>query len=463
MDPVRVPLRFGQRHIEPAQAIYGFHRHCPEGGRELGVGTLGESLALRPGHRYKWLVPDRNRPHGSMPTGTRFASLYCGAGGLDIGFMAAGFQCVAAFDADAVAVATYNRNLGHHAAAVDLRSRDSDVANALKRADLVLAGPPCQGFSTAGRNDPDDERNLHLQRVAELAVRSSAKAVVIENVRGLLGAKYRTQLDSCLRTLRESGFEVSCRLFDFSDYGVAQTRRRVIILGTRGIAPVSLDGIRKRTKRTLRDAIGNCPRLHHGQGEMRLTARDMKIASQIAPGQRLTNVRSGPLSVHTWSIPEIFGAVSQHEMSVLEAISRLRRRQRRREVGDADPIRAEQVTEYLGKESDATLRALVDRGYVRRNEDRFDLTHTFNGKYKRLQWDECAPTVDTRFIEPRYFLHPEECRGFSVAEMAALQDFPKCYVFPDCLTTSSRLIGNAVPPRFAELLARQISFRETSQ
>ena len=159
----------------------------------------------------------------------------------------------------------------------------------------------------------------------------------------------------------------------------------------------------------------------------------------------------------------MFGEVSEQERLVLTAISRLRRRGRRREVGDADPIRAEQVTRYLGKESDATLCALVDRGYVRRIEDRFDLTHTFNGKYKRLEWDECAPTVDTRFVEPRYFLHPEECRGFSVAEMAALQDFPKTYVFPDCVTTSSRLIGNAVPPRFAELLARQISFGDTSQ
>ncbi|MXX92883.1 MAG: DNA cytosine methyltransferase [Chloroflexi bacterium] len=398
-----------------------------------------------------------------MPTGTEFASLYCGAGGLDLGFIAAGFRCIAAFDADAMAVATYNRNLGCHASTVDLRSCDPDVATALKCADLVLAGPPCQGFSTAGRNDPEDERNLHLQRVAELAAGSAAKVVVIENVKGLLGAKYRTQLDSCLGTLRESGFEVSCRLFDFSEYGVAQTRRRVIILGTRGIAPVSLDGIRRRTKRTLRDAIGNGHQASNGQDGIRLTAREVKIASQIAPGQRLTNVRSGPRSVHTWSIPEVFGEVSEHEVSVLEAISRLRRRQRRRDVGDADPIRAEQVTRYLGKESDATLCALVDRGYVRQREGRFDLTHTFNGKYKRLQWGECAPTVDTRFVEPRYFLHPDECRGFSVAEMAALQDFPKTYVFPDCLTASSRLIGNAVPPRFAELLARQISFGDTSQ
>ena len=393
-----------------------------------------------------------------MPIGAKFASLYCGAGGLDLGFMAAGYQCVAAFDADAVAVATYNRNLGRHGEIVDLRSRNPDVANALKCVDVVLAGPPCQGFSTAGRNDPDDERNLHLQRVAQLAAESAARVVVIENVKGLLGAKYRTQLQRCMCTLRDSGFEVSCRLFDLSEYGVAQTRRRVIILGTRGCQPVNLAGIRKGTKRTLRDAIGDVREQRNGQGGVHPTARDMKIASHIAPGQRLTNVRLGPRCVHTWSIPEVFGEVSDRELSVLVAISRLRRRQRMREVGDADPIRAEQVTRFLGKKSESILRGLVDRGYVRCIEDRFDLTHTFNGKYKRLEWDACAPTVDTRFVEPRYFLHPEQCRGFSIGEMAALQDFPHDYVFPDCVTASSRLLGNAVPPRFAESLARQISF-----
>ena len=397
-----------------------------------------------------------------MPTGTRFASLYCGAGGLDIGFMAAGYQCVAAFDVDAVAVATYNRNVGYHAKTADLRADSANVAKALACADVVLAGPPCQGFSTAGRNDPDDERNLHLQRVAHLAAGSAAKVVVIENVKGLLGAKYRSQLDSCLGTLRESGFEVSCGLFDLSEYGVAQTRRRVIILGTRGVEPVSLDGIRKREKRTLRDAIGHIGEQTDGEGGVRLTARDMKIASHIAPGQRLTNVRSGPRSVHTWTIPEVFGEVSEEDESVLSALSRLRRRQRMREVGDADPVRAKHVSQYVGEESEGILRSLVDRGYVRCIAGRFDLRHTFNGKYKRLEWDECAPTVDTRFVEPRYFLHPEESRGFSIAEMAALQDFPGAYVFPDCVTTSSRLIGNAVPPRFAEALATQISFGDAS-
>ncbi len=312
-----------------------------------------------------------------MLNGLRFASLYCGAGGLDLGFVAAGFQCIAAFDADAMAVATYNRNLGLHATTVDLGRPDRRVYAALKSVEVVLAGPPCQGFSTAGRNDPSDERNMHLQRVAQLVSRSEAKVIVIENVKGLLGAKYSTQLKRCISTLRKSGFTVTYRLFDLSDYGVAQTRRRVIILGTRGMQPVSLDDIPKRNTRTLKDVIGNLPRSKEGRGLRRLTVRDRLIASHIAPGQRLTNVRLGPRSVPTWSIPEVFGHVNEQERFVLAAMSRLRRRGRQRKIGDADPIRAEQITDYLRMDSCGTLSTLADRGFVRRIEDRFDLTQTF--------------------------------------------------------------------------------------
>ena len=270
--------------------------------------------------------------------------------------------------------------------------------------------------------------------------------------------RHRASRRLYLSTLQASGFAVTYRLFNLSDYGVAQTRRRVIILGTRGMKRISFDRMPKANARTLKEALGNLPDSSNATGLRRLTDRDRQIAPHIGPGQRLTNVRQGPLSVHTWSIPEVFGKVNRHERRVLAAISRIRRRRRRREIGDADPIRAEQIAEYLHIDEDAhsTLSTLADRGYVRRVDDRFDLTHTFNGKYKRLQWDRCAPTVDTRFVEPRYFLHPEECRGFSIREMAALQDFPDSFSFPTCVTTSSRLIGNAVPPRFSEAMAIEL-------
>ena len=391
-----------------------------------------------------------------MQIGPKFASLYCGTGGLDLGFISAGFRCIAAFDADPTAVDTYNRNLSSHATTVDLRSPHAQVINALKTADIILAGPPCQGFSTAGRNDPGDTRNLHLQRLAELISESRANIVLIENVKGLLAPKNSEHLTRCIAILQHSGFSVHYKLFDLSDYGVPQSRERVIIIGSRRVGPITLESMPKRRKRNLRDAIGHLLPPPTLTGLREPSERDKRIASRIGPGQRLTNVRLGPRSVHTWDIPEVFGHTSDFEKLILKTIAKLRRRNRRRDVGDADPVEAELIGEYLQANLSDTLAELTKRGFLRQLHSEFDLTHTFNGKYKRLKWEECAPTVDTRFIEPRYFLHPDESRGFSVPEMAALQDFPVRFIFPESPAVCSRLIGNAVPPTFAEAVAEQI-------
>lgn len=387
----------------------------------------------------------------------KFVSLYCGAGGLDLGFISAGFQCVGAFDTDKVAVDVHNRNLGGHAAVANLSESTDQVMTSLTRANIIIAGPPCQGFSTAGRNNPEDERNLHLSRVAELASKSSADVVVIENVRGLLAKKNVQHLHNCISMLEDAGFVVDHKLFDLSEYGVPQARKRVIIFGSRNRSPIELDSIPKKPKKSLKDAIGKSS--HGGMdvtGYRTLTTRDLIVASHIAPGQRLTNVRRGARSIHTWDIPEVFGDTSEEERLVLETISRARRQIRVRDYGDADPVRFADLVRILGNDVFEMLTVLERKGFLRKIGECYDLTHTFNGKYKRLEWHKCAPTVDTRFIEPRYFLHPDECRGFSIGEMAALQGFPADFAFPKSLSVASRLIGNAVPPVFGSAIARQV-------
>ena len=392
-----------------------------------------------------------------MKLGKKFVSLYCGAGGLDLGFISAGFNCIAAFDMDRSAVDVHNLNLGGHASVANLSIPANKVIGALKCADVIVAGPPCQGFSTAGRNNPEDERNWHLSRVAELASESKADVVVIENVKGLLAKKNIQHLARCISILKQSGFAVGYKLFHLSDYGVPQARQRVIVLGSRGEKPISLDALPKRATKTLNDVIGNTSCVGSQERHIRATTeRDARIASHIEPGQRLTNVRLGARSVHTWDIPEVFGKTSSQEKSLLIAVSKARRQIRVRDYGDADPVKEVDLARILRANVHHLLTRLTKRGFLRQIGNRYDLTHTFNGKYKRLEWDKCAPTVDTRFIEPRYFLHPEECRGLSIREMAALQEFPSDFVFPDSLAVSSRLIGNAVPPTFGAAIAQQV-------
>ncbi len=129
-------------------------------------------------------------------------------------------------------------------------------------------------------------------------------------------------------------------------------------------------------------------------------------------------------SVHTWQIPRVFGHTSASERHVLESLVRRRRQQRLRSSGDADRWTASELRAAAGMPVASLLSGLIDKGYVRRVGSAYDLTHTFNGKFRRLAWDEPAPTVDTKFGNANYFLHPDQNRAFSAREAARIQGFP---------------------------------------
>ena len=131
----------------------------------------------------------------------------------------------------------------------------------------------------------------------------------------------------------------------------------------------------------------------------------------------------------------------------------MRRTERERDFGDADPVSMQRIKAVIGVRSDAILRALCKKEYVRRVGSKFDLSHTFNGNYRRLRWDAPSPTVDTHFGDPRLFLHPDEHRGLSVAEAAALQGFNVGFKWPESQRSAYRLIGNAVPPPISKVVA----------
>ena len=99
------------------------------------------------------------------------------------------------------------------------------------------------------------------------------------------------------------------------------------------------------------------------------------------------------------------------------------------------------------------IKRLHAGDYLRKIGQRVDLSHTVNGKYRRLDWEHLAPAVDTRFGEPRYYLHPEEHRGLSEREAARIQGFPDDFEFSGSRAAQFRMVGNAVPPPLAQQLA----------
>lgn len=388
----------------------------------------------------------------------RFVSLFSGCGGLDLGFIQAGLSCVAAFDIDKDAIATYTRNIGNHIHYADLNNPVPEVLAAALSADILVAGPPCQGFSTAGKNDPADTRNSLLLKVAEIAAIARPKVVVIENVRGLLSPRYQPYWTALLERLSSVGYSVTSKVVEATEFGVPQSRRRVIVLGVlnhpNGSINLSLPKAKAITLKTALTGIHEAKQ--HIIRPLPQDSHALKIARCIRPGQKLSNVRGGENSVHTWHIPEVFGHIENNEKQILETLLQVRRQKRRRNIGDADPVSIRDLSDALGFSPNNLLPKLIKNGYVRKIGKYYDLTNAFNGKFRRLQWDEPAPTVDTRFGQPRYFLHPDENRGFSVREAARIQGFPDDFCFAGAESVAYRLIGNAVPPPMAKSIAKFI-------
>jgi DNA (cytosine-5)-methyltransferase 1 len=209
----------------------------------------------------------------------------------------------------------------------------------------------------------------------------------------------------------------------------------------------------------LRDVLANLEGVpNHDPVELEPDSRLAKIARRLRPGQKLCNVRQGSRAVHTWDIPEVFGRTNAHERQVLEALIRIRRRRRVRSSGDADPVPIDVLEADLGFSVAPLLQALKKKGFVREREGLFDLMHTFNGKFRRLEWDRPSYTVDTRFGDPRYFLHPSQPRGFSAREAARIQGFPDSYIFSGSTKAQFRMIGNAVPPPMGRAIAEFVRF-----
>jgi DNA (cytosine-5)-methyltransferase 1 len=388
-----------------------------------------------------------------------FISLFSGCGGLDLGFIMAGFQCVGAFDKDKKAIQVHKKNIDCTIVeTLDLSLEESDLS--IPRADVLIAGPRCQGFSTAGKMKKDDARNLLLQDIVRVTKKIEPKVIVVENVPGLKSSRMRDHYDRLIESLRKLHYKTETFICDSSDYGVPQSRKRLFILAWNNklnfMNNISLNNM--KNKKSVNDALANINAdiKNHEPKLLSSDTNDFLIASCIKTGQKLCDVRGGSHSVHTWDIPEVFGVINDKEREVLNLVRVLRRKKRRRNYGDSDPVFMQHIKKGLSFSPDAYIEALIRKGYLCKKGRGIDLTHSFNGWYRRLDGMGFSPTVDTRFGRPKYFLHPTENRGLTVREAARLQTFPDDFIFEGTEAEQYRMIGNAVPPKMAKVIAQFI-------
>ena len=194
-------------------------------------------------------------------------SLFSGGGGLDLGFLNAGYNIVWANDSNKDAVECYRSNIGSHIVCKDIYSVNlSDIPIA----DVIIGGPPCQSFSLAGKRNSDDLRGQLVWKYLDILKSHLPKAFLFENVVGLLSAKNKNGekiLPSLISQFESLGYSVSCATLNAADYGVPQQRKRVIIVGIRGNKPFTFpkpthnengtDGLSKYVSAV--EAIGDLP------------------------------------------------------------------------------------------------------------------------------------------------------------------------------------------------------------
>lgn len=388
-----------------------------------------------------------------------YLSLFSGCGGLDIGFIDNNFKCLGAYDIDPCVIDVHNKNLKSPTYVHDLNNLDLPMSK-VTNVDVIVAGSPCQGFSTIGKRAINDPRNYLLLTGGKIAIKYKAKVFVCENVLGSNSGEHRKYWNKLIDLLSNNGYETKMVYYNAAEFGVPQTRKRIILYAWRKdiIKDFKLTDSKKENGVKLIDILKvskNSP--NHNLDFIEQGSIEHKIASSIKQGQKLCNVRGGERSVHTWDIPEVFGTTNDIEKEFLFILMKLRRQIRRRDFGDADPVEEKVFTEYFGKKTKTLVLSLIDKGYIKRvGTKHIELTHTFNGKYKRLSLNSLSPTVDTRFGNFKNFLHPIENRSLSVREAARIQGFKDDFIFYGPVKKQYEMIGNAVPPPLSYSIAKNI-------
>lgn len=381
-----------------------------------------------------------------------------------MGFMSAGFEIVWAADKEPYTCDTYYFNLGKRIHCLDIRNvRSASIPDA----GVLICGPPCQGFSNAGKRDPTDDRNYLYLEVTKIVKNKKPAFVVIENVKGLQSFQKGAVLEKLLSSLRFDGYKVEWKILNAKDFGIAQNRERLFIVANNKGIEDFIGRIEKHKTNTigiLRNTIGDIEKLdillNHSYDNKSNPRNDLVI-SRISQGQKLCDTRLGSRSVHTWQIPEVFGRTTNLERKILFAIAKHRRRKcyRKKESwSDASPLTMKEIASMVGKEfSESLLNRLIKKGYlVEKRPGLYDLKYTFNGKFRRLDYNRPSEAVLTNFGSARNYIHPTHNRPLTVRECARIQAFPDSFILKGSMHNQYRQIGNAVPPPLAHVVAQEI-------
>lgn len=362
--------------------------------------------------------------------------LFSGCGGISLGFKWAGFNSVLASDIDENCEKTFFTNFPKVPFLCgdlsDFKKDDFDKIIKSQSIDVIIGGPPCQGFSLANKNRnkvEEDPRNRLFYEFVKTIHWYNPKAFVMENVKGLLSmqsGKVIKQIEYEFENAGDFGYEVKTKVLKASDYGVPQTRERVIVIGIRKDLNLIPEFPEKTVEReiTVAEAISDLPKINAGEGsENQEYPTEPQNEYQKLMRKKSQNVKNHIAMKHTQRLIERFKAI-KHGQNLLD-------------VWDT-------------------------HGAMQRGNPTEKSKVKFSQNNQRLFPDKPAPTIAASFQSN--FIHPFLDRNFTAREGARLQSFPDDFVFEGMRTKMSwekglsqyQQIGNAVPPLMAFEIAKTL-------
>jgi DNA (cytosine-5)-methyltransferase 1 len=370
-----------------------------------------------------------------LATKLKAIDLFCGCGGISVGMQKAGYEILAGIDIEKKYLASFMHNFSNAKClnmdiACVLPEEFMDIANiAPCELDLLVGGPPCQGFS---KNVPrkyrylEDPKNLLIKSFIEYCKKLQPKMVLIENVAEMKNGFEEVYSQEIVKRLQEAGYTVTTAVLNSADYGVPQRRRRAFFMANRYdikfLPPMpthtpieksggkTIDLFSQPAHISVWDAIGDLPNVEHGSG-LELTPYLTQPQTEY---QKLMRGRKQKVRNHVARKL----AVKQYER-----------------LASIDPGQGHKdLPEHLKTKG----------GY--------------SGAYGRLTKDMVAPTITRWVFHPGSgrWGHPEDIRTLTIREVARIQSFPDDFEFVGSYNDQAGQLGNAVPPLLAQVIVESM-------
>lgn len=332
--------------------------------------------------------------------------LFCGCGGLSLGFEKAGFNILLGIDAWEDAITTFNYNhkksKGICSDLSTLNPKDIESQLNGKSVDVIIGGPPCQGFSVAGKRIVDDERNTLYKNFVRFVEFFKPKAFMMENVPNILSIGGGIVRDAIVKDFSDLGYKVVYKILTASDYGVPQNRRRTFFVGFMNGNEFTFPLPTVKQKVTSKEAISDLP------VETVLDGEKYPIASQ-SNYQKLMRKNASGLYNH-------------------------------------------RVTVHT-EQTKRIIAMVPDGGNYKDLPVELQQTRKVHIAWTRLDSSKPSFTIDCGH---NHHFHYKYNRVPTVRESARIQSFPDDFIFLGKLGSQLRQVGNAVPPLMAEEIAKEI-------